>query len=199
MAIPVRTMQRLTGALDASVDITVRWQGEELDRLFDAAHADLVQRCVTLLSSFGWQTRVEVSFNHFGDRGRVDLLAFHRSTRALLVVEAKSAIADTQETLGRLDVKARLGPILAAGVGWDAPARVVPALAVADSRRARRVIADHEGLFARFTVHGRKALAWLRRPASPAPTGVLWFMNVTDSRGAGVTRHGRVRRVAGSR
>lgn len=184
----------MVGALGSTADLTVRWQGEQLDRLVDAAHALIVERAASHLGSAGWLTRVEVSFNHFGDRGRVDLLAFHPVERILIVAEAKSAIGDTQDTLGRLDVKVRLGPMLAESVGWGAVSHVVPALVIGDSRTARRVVHRHEAAFGRFTVRGRSALAWLRRPGSPVPSGLMWFTNVPDSLGTGVTRTKRVRR-----
>lgn len=42
-----------------------------------------------------------MSFNHYGDRGRYDILAFHPPTGILLVVEVKTGIGDVQATLGR--------------------------------------------------------------------------------------------------
>ena len=191
--VQVRTLVRLAEAFDAIIDMTVRWQGEQLDRLMDAAHAAVVESAAAFLRVNGWLTRVEVSFNHYGDRGRVDLLAFHPGARILLVAEVKSAIGDSQDTVGRLDVKTRLGSMLAEREGWGRPARVVPALVVAESRTARRTLQRHEAAFSRFDVRGRKALAWLRQPSGPAPSGLLWFSNVPDSLGRSVNRRSRVR------
>lgn len=190
----IRTLVRLTDTLEATIDVSVRWQGEQLDRLIDAIHAHVVESAATTLRSDGWLTRVEVSFNHFGDRGRVDLLALHPIARTLLVVEAKSAIGDTQDTVGRLDVKTRLGPVLSASEGWGKPLRVVPALVIADSRTARRTVQRHEAAFSRFDVRGRSALAWLRTPAEPVPSGLLWFTSVPDSLGRSTKRVSRVRK-----
>jgi transcriptional regulator with XRE-family HTH domain len=194
-SIPLRVIARLAEALDASVDVTVRWRGEELDRLIDSAHADLVKTCVRLFEARGWLTRLEVSFNHYGDRGRVDVLALHPPTRTLAVVEVKSALGDSQETLGRLDVKARLGGMLAASVGWEPPTRVMPALVIGNSRSARRLVAAHDELFRRFDVRGRQATAWLRDPGASLPTGLLWFASAPDSHPTGITRVSRVRTV----
>ncbi len=192
--VQVRTLVRLSDALEASVDLTVRWQGEQLDRLMDAVHAHVVESAAATLRSDGWLTRSEVSFNHFGDRGRVDLLAFHPIARIVVVAEAKSAIGDTQDTVGRLDVKTRLGPMLAEREGWGQPLRVVPALVVAESRTARRTLMRHEAAFSRFDVRGRSALAWLRNPVAPGPSGLLWFAKVPDSLGGSVNRGNRVRK-----
>jgi transcriptional regulator with XRE-family HTH domain len=196
-SLSMRTVTRVAEALDATVHVTLRWHGEELDRLVDAAHAAIVQHCVELFDAAGWVSRIEVSFNHYGDRGRVDVLALHPATRALVVVEAKSAVGDGQETLGRLDVKVRLAPMLAEQLGWPRPARVVPALVIGDSRRARRLLAEHDRLFALFDVRGRQALAWIRHPerGAPdrAPSGLIWFANVPNARPGSITRVARVR------
>ena len=193
-SVPVRTLGRVVVALGASVDITVRWHGADLDRLIDSAHAQLVQEAVSLLASAGWEARVEVSFNHYGDRGRVDVLGLHRPTGTLLVVEVKTAIGDLQETLGRLDVKARLGRVLASTVAWPSPSCTVPALVVAQSRATRRIVAAHDALFARFDLRGRQAGAWVRRPGfGHQPTGLLWFANVSRAPGEGARRSSRVR------
>ena len=135
--------------------------------------------------------RVEVSFNHFGERGRIDLLAYHAARRILLVVEIKSAIGDLQETLGRLDIKVRVAMQVARDLGWTDVSAVLPVLVIADSRRARRVVADHDQLFIRFDVRGRAALAWLRKPSQSTPTGLLWFANGSDSSNLRVTRDRR--------
>ena len=183
-------------ALDATASLAVRWHGEELDRLFDAVHAAVVESAAEFLRSAGWVTRAEVSFNDYGDRGRVDLLAFHPGQRLMLVVEAKSAIGDLQETLGRLDVKWRLGKSLARSVGWGEVSTVLRVLVIADGRTARRVVGRHDAMLAGFPLRGRGARAWLRRPTLPAPVpgGLLWFASLPDAHHAGSRRVVRVRR-----
>jgi transcriptional regulator with XRE-family HTH domain len=187
----IRTIGRELEARDATGDLVVRWEGERLDRPIDADHAAIVGSSVDLLRALGWQTQVEVSFNHFGDRGRVDILARHAARSLLLVVEMKSAIGDSQEMLGRLDVKARLGATLA-------PAAVVRALVIGDSRAARRHVASLEPMLASFSPRGRQAVAWLRQPIEAAPHGLLWFAKVPRARGTGVTRQSRVRTAHGA-
>ena len=183
-AIPIGTLRRIATELDATLSLQVRWRGEELDRLVDAAHARLQQATSELLMSLGWLVRVEVSFNHYGDRGRVDIMALHPVLRIILIIEIKSGLGDLQDTLGRLDVKVRLGRRIADDLGWSDVSAVVPVLVIGDTRTARSVVARHDALFKRFTVRGRAALAWLRRPHGGAPTGMLWFANGQDSHGA---------------
>lgn len=181
-------IDRTAAALGASVSVQVRWHGEELDRLLDAAHAGIQHAIATSLRVLGWDVRVEVSFNHFGDRGRVDVMAFHPLSRIVLVVEVKSGLGDLQETLGRIDVKARLARQIAAELGWGDVRAVVPALVIGDSRLARRTVARHAALFSRYSLRGRAARAWIRHPAEPMPHGLLWFANRPDSRSLTVTR-----------
>jgi transcriptional regulator with XRE-family HTH domain len=166
-------LSRLAAALDASLVVDVRWHGAELDRLIDRAHAALQNAAATRLGRAGWIARPEVSFNHYGDRGRCDLLAWHPSTGSLLIVEVKSRIADVQDLLGRLDVKVRLGAMLAAQAGWGRPARVVPALVLNDDHKARAVLGRHQAIFGRYGLRGRRALSWLRAPADAS--GLIWF------------------------
>jgi transcriptional regulator with XRE-family HTH domain len=191
----LRHLSRLADALDASVDVTIRWRGEELDRLIDSAHAELQQSTVRLLEGLGWATRVEVSFSHYGERGRADILAWHGGRRVLLIIEVKSAIGNLGETLGRLDVKVRLGSVLSGTVGWPSALDVIPVLVVGDSRRARREVSEHDAVMSRFGLRGRQARAWLRRPAEFTPTGLLLFAKVPNSRSALITRNSRVRTV----
>jgi transcriptional regulator with XRE-family HTH domain len=167
----------LAEALGASVDLTVRWQGERLDRLMDRVHAATQERAATSLRSQGWLTAVEVSFNHYGDRGRVDVLAYHPPTACVLVAEVKSAVGDVQETLGRIDVKVRLGTDPRCFGRLD---RCAGGRASADRHRiAHR--AAHPVLFARFSMLGRAAQTWLRRPKLPPPSGLLWFVELPDA------------------
>jgi transcriptional regulator with XRE-family HTH domain len=190
----LNSINRIAGALGASVHVQLRWQGEQLDRLMDAAHAAMQQSVAKQLTSFGWLVRVEVSFNHFGDRGRVDILAYHPILRVLLVTEIKSAVGDLQDTLGRLDVKVRLGRQLARDLGWTDVEVVVPGLVIGDSRLARRIVAGHAALFERYNLRGREALAWLRRPMPSGGTGLLWFANSPDSHEVTIRRGQRAPR-----
>jgi hypothetical protein len=59
------------------------WQGQRVDHMVDEQHAEVQNWVGGFLAAHGWDVAVEVSFNHFGDRGRIDVLAFHASTRSL--------------------------------------------------------------------------------------------------------------------
>ena len=157
-------------AVGAHLTLDLRVDGER--PLTDAAHAEMQNWFAALLRRAGWTVEPEVSFNHYGDRGRIDLLAFHPGARVLLVVEIKTRLLDAQEIIGRLDVKRRVAAIVARQRGWSSAAGI-PALAFRDESTTRRRLVTHEALFAGYPLRGRSALAWLRHPRLPVPNGIL--------------------------
>ncbi len=173
-SVPAGRLRDCVEALGGRLRVDVEWFGEALPRLLDARHAALQNRVAAHLGTWGWVVRAEVSFNHYGDRGRVDLVAFHPPTRAAAVVEIKPRLNDVQDTLGRLDVKARLARHIAARCGW-ASSGSVPLLVLGEGTTQRRMVTMHAALFRPFTI-GRAAATWLRSPALPAPDGLLLFV-----------------------
>jgi transcriptional regulator with XRE-family HTH domain len=172
----IRVLEAIVGALGARLAWYLDWQGERLDRLLDAAHAALVEQIVRTLRGFGWLVATEVSFNHFGERGSIDVLAFHPRAQAILVGEAKSVIPDVGATLMTLDRKVRLAPSLAKERGWDARS-VSRLLIVREGATARRRVAQHAATFANaFPVRGQALRRWLRDP-SGGPIAGLWFLS----------------------
>jgi transcriptional regulator with XRE-family HTH domain len=192
-------LARVAAALDARLDLALRWRGEALDRLLDSAHARLVEQVVAILSAAGWDVAVEVSFAIAGERGSIDLLALHRATGRLLVVEVKSVVPDIQAMLHALDRKVRLGPRIAADRGWGSRGAVGRLLVVADGTTARRRVAALGATFATvLPARGRAVRAWLRAPAGPM-AGLL-FLPPPIATGARVSRSPTgVSRVRGPR
>jgi transcriptional regulator with XRE-family HTH domain len=170
----VATIARILAALDADLMQIVRWRGGELDRLLDEGHASIVGRLATYLAARSWETQVEVSFSVYGDRGSVDLLAWHRPTATLLVVEVKTEIASVEETIRKHDVKGRLGAGLARErFGWRA-AHVARLLVLPGTTTARSRVARHEAVFSRaYPLRGTSLRAWLRKPDGVA-SGLLF-------------------------
>lgn len=192
-ACSVDRLERILQALDARLVAFVDWRGGELDRLLDADHALLQERWALCKAGAGrrWQSRQEVTYSEYGERGSVDDLAFDEATGTLLVTELKTGIYDVSRMLMKLDEKARLAAAIARRLGWSVR-RVVPCLVVADTRTNRRRVADHEALFGRFTCRGRRARTWLR-DSSPRADGLLVFVSLTDVRGTHGRRAGRQR------
>jgi transcriptional regulator with XRE-family HTH domain len=187
----VRAVRRLTAALGMRLGWDAGYRGPELGRLRDADHARLSEWLVRRLEKLGWTVVAEASFNHFGERGRIDLLAYHPRSRCLLVVEVKTVIVEVQDLLGGLSVKQRVAPVVARSLGWRAAA-LIPVLVVAEGTTNRRRLASHERLFARLTLRGPQAVAWLRQP-SGAPDGMLLFVTLPHHNRVGSRRAGRQR------
>ena len=158
-------VQAVVTALDAYLSVRVLYKGEALDRLRDQRHAELVERVVALLRSLGWEVATEVSFNHYGERGSIDVLAFHRATRTLLVIEVKTVVPDLGGMVATLDRKVRVGRDIAAERGW--PAHVVARLLVLpQNSTARRRVSQHEATFeTAFPARNVAVNAWLRAPS----------------------------------
>ena len=152
------------------------WQGEGLDRLLDAEHAAIVDQVVSILTLAAWLVATEVSFNVFGERGSVDVLAFHPTSRVLLVVEVKSVVPDVQATLVTLDRKERLAVEIGRGRGWHGVA-VGRLLVIRESRTARRRIEEHAATFGTmFPDRIGRIRSWLREPDRRSPLRGLWFL-----------------------
>ena len=182
---PLGLVRAVLGALEMELQLVARWRGGELDRLVDEGHAILVGVTSSLLEALGWEVQVEVSFSVYGERGSIDLLAWHAATRTLLVVEVKTSLNSVEETLRRLDVKVRLAARIARErLGWDAAATAF-ALVLPDSATSRRRVGRHARVLDRaFPTRGRAARAWLKAPVRSA--GLLLFLS--DAPRAGVSR-----------
>jgi transcriptional regulator with XRE-family HTH domain len=59
----VKSLDRLTEALGASLHLDIRYRGGLGDRLADAAHAGLVDLVVSVLRGAGWLVELEFGFN----------------------------------------------------------------------------------------------------------------------------------------
>lgn len=192
--ITLQSLTRLAAALGGTLAVDLRWQGADLDRLIDRDHARLQDLCAQRLEALGWLVRSEVTFNHFGDRGSCDLVAWHGASRTLLIVEAKTRLGNLQETLHRLDTKSRLSPVIARSLGWPGPVRRGRAPVILDGRTNRRTVAAHPALLGRFALRGRAASAWLRAPRDNFDPHLLWFERLPDSHESRITAGSRVRK-----
>jgi transcriptional regulator with XRE-family HTH domain len=184
MSLTLATLRGIGEALGARISLRLYWQGEDLDRLLDAAHAGLVDEVVRILMAAGWDVIPEATFNHFGERGSIDVLAFHPKYGALLIVEVKSVVPDMQAMLAGLDRKVRVAPDLARDHGWTV--RTVSRLLVLpDDRTARRRLGQHAATVDRvLSARTRAIRRWLRRPT--IATGGVLFLPSTQSTGARV-------------
>ena len=188
----LQIIRRVLRALDASVSLDPMWGGRgDLDRLLDADHARLMQGWADRHRRAGWDVWSEASYSIYGERGRIDQLGYHPTTGVLEVTEGKTGVWDVQDTLGRLDVKIRLAPRVAAQRGWKIN-RVVGALVIMEGTTARRRVHEHEDLFARYSLRGHAAHAWVRDPGR-ANDGLLVFVPLPRTSQGGLRRAGQRR------
>jgi hypothetical protein len=172
--VSVATLRKTAEALDASLDVRLRWNGEALDRLLDEAHAGLVEAFVQRLRADGWLAEVEVSFSIGGERGSIDVLGYHTATGMVLVTEVKSVVPDSQATLAGVDRKARLAPEIARSRGWTCRS-VARLLVIGESSTSRRRIEALSATYrTAFPLKGREVTRWLRRPRGPI-AGLLFL------------------------
>jgi transcriptional regulator with XRE-family HTH domain len=176
----ISLMRRVLGALDARVELEVRWRGGALDRVVDERHARLVGLVVLRLRQLDWTVEVEVTYAVYGERGSVDILGFHRQTGSMLVIEVKSELTSIEETLRRLDEKVRLAPRIARErFGWQTrtTSRV---LIIREDGTSRRMVARHAAVldFA-LPAKGLEVRHWLA-----APVGLIrgrWFLPLSST------------------
>jgi transcriptional regulator with XRE-family HTH domain len=142
----VAVLRAHAAVLDLRVEIRVVGRGTDVARLLDEEHAAIVESLARNLMRAGWAVEAEASYSEYGERGRIDLLAFHAASATLAVVEVKTELADLQDLFGSLDVKVRLAPRLGVRKGWRA-SRVVSVLAVAVTAANQSVVGEHPALF----------------------------------------------------
>lgn len=171
-------IRRVARELDADFPPQLRWRGGDLDRLMDEAHARLAGRIVDLLTGHGWECRLEVTYSVYGERGSIDVLAWHGATRTLLVVEVKTDIVSIEETLRKHDEKVRLAARIATEqLGWAtgnaARLLVLPSLATA----RRRVERHGQVLSGAYPERGARLRTRLAAPAPGQWAGILFIEN----------------------
>jgi transcriptional regulator with XRE-family HTH domain len=174
----IRTIRRVLAALDARIDLDVRWRGGALDRTLDERHAQLVGAVVAILVRYGWTSEIEVTYSIYGERGSIDILAFHPPTGSLLVIEVKTELASIEETLRRLDEKHRLGRRIAREqLGWT-PATTSRLIVLSEGPTNRsRVVAHAAVLDAALPSSNVEVRRWLRRPHGTL-SGRWFFSNI---------------------
>jgi hypothetical protein len=131
----------------------------------DSRHAAMHEAIAGLFASLGgWRFEPEVSFSIYGERGVIDVLAWHPIRRSLLVIELKTEIVDISDLLGSMDRRRRLARQIARQRGWE-PLQVSTWVVVADSRTNRRRVAAHRGVLrAKLPAGGREIGRWLLDP-----------------------------------
>lgn len=169
-------IRRVAAALDIRVELLGRWRSGDLDRLVNAKHSALHEQVARMFRRDlpDWVFEPEVSFAIYGERGVIDILAWHPRLRALLVIELKTDIVDVNDLVGGVDRKRRLAWQVGRARGWD-PESVSVWVLVAVGRTNRARIAAHRAtLRAAFPTDGRGISGWLHDPNGPVAALSMW-------------------------
>ena len=184
--VAIGTLLDIARVLEIQIGLTTRWRGGDLDRLISARHSGLHEAVARWFAADlpQWVLAPEVSYSIFGERGVIDILAWHPARRALLVIELKTDIVDVNDLVGSMDRRQRLARQIARDRGWE-PRTVSVWVLVADGRTNRTRLATHRALLRNaFPIDGRSMIGWLRRPSTEIRALSLW------SRGEAATSHG---------
>lgn len=191
-AMSVGMLHRVAATLEIRLDWTARWRGGELDRMLNAGHAAMHEALARSFAASEWESAPEVSFSVFGERGVIDLLAFHPPSRALLVVELKTELVDVQALIGTVDRYRRLAPTIARDRGWAAATASCWVVLRDTATNHRRLAAHSTVLRSAFPADGRRMRSWLVHPAGTV--AALSFLSGFHDRRISGTSAG-VRRV----
>jgi transcriptional regulator with XRE-family HTH domain len=194
--VPLGTLLGVARVLDIQVSLAARSRGADLDRLVSGRHSGLHESVARWFAQElpEWTLDPEVSFSIYGERGVIDILAWHAGHRALVVIELKTDIVDVNELIGQMDRRRRLARRIAAERGWD-PLTISTWVIVAFGRTNRARLAAHRALLRNaFPDDGRSIRGWLHRPDRRIAALSLWDGG-DEARGSGgfAARH-RVRR-----
>lgn len=176
-------LRRVCEQLEIAIELLPRGRGSDLDRLVNARHSAMHEAIARVLARElpEWQQASEVSFNIWGERGVIDLLLWHPTRHALLIIELKTELVDPGNLLATMDVRRRLASDIAATRGWR-PSMVSTWVIVARSRtNERRLGAFRTILRSAFPADGRSMRAWLRDPVGPIDGLSLWEFDGSTS------------------
>ena len=173
--VSVERFRRVCAVLEIEPVLELRWRGGQVDRLIDREHARIVDGVVAELARLGWEAVPEYTFSQWGERGSVDILAWHPASRALLIVEVKTRLTDLQRLLMSMSRKVRLvPPLVAEERGWKRAA-LGHVVVILETRANRTTVDRHAATFtATFPARTAAVRRWLRTPLGDLAG--LWFL-----------------------
>ena len=168
--VPIRELQAIASQLEIRVELVATWRGGDGARIVNERHSRMHELVAARLTpASGWQFATEVTFSEWGERGTIDILAWHAASRTLLIIELKTEIPDPAGLVAQVDRYRRLAQKIGRDRGWD-PLRVATWVLVAESDFNRRQHARHKLMLTNaFPLNGQFMRRWLRDPsAGPA-------------------------------
>jgi transcriptional regulator with XRE-family HTH domain len=201
-AISIARLRAIAGVLEVRLDIVPSWRGGEVARVVNERHSRMHELFAAHLTlAPGWAFATEVTFSRFGERGVIDILAWHAARRVVLVVELTTEIPDPAGLIAQVDRYRRLAPEIARDRGWI-PVEVAAWVLVAESDMNRRQLARHKVMLRNaFPLDGRALRRWLGNPAregAGAANGLAFLANAGASianRRLGPTKRVRARPI----
>ena len=172
---PLDATSAVAAALGIRLDVRPRWQGADLDRLVNAAHAELHESVAARLGELaGWT---------WLPRSRSRTMASEASSTSWRGMPSRGACSSSSSRPSswiprswspRCTAAYAWGRIIAREHGWD-PVTVSAWVIVRSSRTERRRLHQHEGLLrAAFPRDGRTMRRWLRDPGEPVSALSFW-------------------------
>ena len=157
--------RRVARALGGRFDGRLLWRGDGLDRLINRGHARMHEATVRWLRDVGgWIALPEVSFARDGERGVIDIVAWHAATRSVLVIELKTRLVDIGDLMATMDIRRRIVCEIARDHGWN-PDTVSIWVIVAPGRTNERILSEHRAVLrAKFPSDGRSMRRWIANP-----------------------------------
>jgi transcriptional regulator with XRE-family HTH domain len=173
--LPIGALRAIAAVLGIWIGMVPNWRGAALDRVLNSAHTALQEAVIRFIEEIpGWVTRAEVSFSIAGERGVVDVLAWHARTRTLLIIELKTLVVDPADLVRTMGRRTRLAHQIALSQGWR-PDHVASWVVFTDTRTNRRQVAHHRDLLKVLGgLDGRSVRAWLRSPIEPMSAMSFW-------------------------
>jgi transcriptional regulator with XRE-family HTH domain len=154
----------------------------------DAVHARCVAYVVRRLEREGWLVAIEVEIGSGRFRGWVDVLAYHPTHRALLVIEVKTVLDDVGRLLRTLGWYTRSSREAAVARGWR-PLRITRLVAVLASDEADARIGANRDLIGRELPGDADAmLTWIGDPAGSVPRGTAALIDPLSRRARWLVR-----------
>jgi transcriptional regulator with XRE-family HTH domain len=200
-AVSVGTILAVARALDIQVSLTARWYAGDLDRLVNSRHARLHESVARWFAEDlpEWVLEPEVSFSIYGERGVIDIVAWHPGFRALIVIELKTDIVDVNQLMGQMNQRRRLAREIARDRGWD-PISISTWVIVANGRTNRARLAAHRTVLRNaFPLDGRSMQGRLRRPDRAIAALSIWERGEGGSPTTELSARHRVTRRVGVR
>jgi transcriptional regulator with XRE-family HTH domain len=170
----LETVVKLCAALGADLVIEVR-AAPVIGRLdqTDPGHVACVSAVRRMLERAGWATVTEVEIASGRAHGFIDLLAFHRATGRLLVVEVKTEIRDVGALERQVGWYMREARSAAARLGWRVRSIAGLVVGLATVAVDATVVANRDQFAASFPVRGRVVRATFRSGAEMTGRGII--------------------------